>query len=35
VLESSGFQLEGRMRKHVLINKEYFDSFIHGVVNEK
>ncbi len=35
ILESCNFQLEGRMRKHVLIGEEYFDSLIHGVINEK
>jgi len=35
ILESCGFEAEGRMRKHVLIDDEYFDSLIHGVINEK
>jgi len=35
ILESCNFQLEGRMRKHVLIDEKYSDSLIHGVVDEK
>lgn len=34
-LEFCNFQLEGRMREHVMINQKYFDSLIHGVINEK
>jgi RimJ/RimL family protein N-acetyltransferase len=32
VLERSGFQLEGRMRNHILINGEVIDSLIHGLI---
>lgn len=31
-LESVGFQLEGRLRRHVLIKGEYIDSLLHGCV---
>ena len=34
-LESNKFQLEGRMRKHILICDKFYDSVIHGVTNEK
>ena len=32
VLEKSGFRLEGRLRRHVLIEGEYQDSLIHGIL---
>lgn len=31
-LEESGFVLEGRLKDHVLINKTYHDSLIHGLI---
>ena len=31
-LESSGFKLEGCLRKHVIINGERVDSLIHGII---
>ncbi len=30
ILESNGFILEGRMKEHILIDGEYFDSLIHA-----
>lgn len=32
VLESKGFQLEGRMRNHVFVNGDSIDSLIHGLI---
>lgn len=32
VLENNGFQFEGRMKHHVLINGEFKDSLIHGLL---
>jgi len=34
VLESSGFLLEGRMRQHVLIKGQFYDSLIHGCLRK-
>ena len=33
-LEECGFQLEGRMQQHVLLDGEYHDSLIHGLLKE-
>ena len=32
ILESSGFKLEGTMRKHVIKNKVVYNSLIHGIL---
>ena len=34
ILEESGFLLEGRMKEHVLINKKFTDSLIHGFLKQ-
>ncbi|HEV2568135.1 GNAT family N-acetyltransferase [Sphingomonas sp.] len=34
VLESSGFRLEGVMRRHVLIDGQFTDSLIHGCLRD-
>jgi len=34
VLESSGFMLEGRLKKHVIINNQPVDSLIHGIIKD-
>lgn len=34
ILESCGFQLEGRMRQHVRIDNNYVDSLIHGYIKQ-
>ena len=33
VLEEAGFEYEGRMRDHVMIEEKYVDSLMHGVVH--
>jgi hypothetical protein len=33
LLENTGFKCEGRMKKHVCISNEYFDSMLHGCLN--
>ncbi|SEI86624.1 Protein N-acetyltransferase, RimJ/RimL family [Allopseudospirillum japonicum] len=35
VLENCGFELEGIMRNHILLNNKYCDSIIHGAIYEK
>lgn len=35
VLESSGFEYEGRLKEHVLIKGKYVDSVLHGCFREK
>ena len=32
LLESSGFMLEGKMKKHIIKNKKTYDSLIHGIL---
>ena len=34
ILENFGFELEGRMKKHVIKNKKTYDSLIHGILNK-
>lgn len=34
ILESQGFKFEGRMKDHILINDKYYDSLIHGLLNQ-
>ena len=34
VLEKNGFELEGRMKKHVIIGDVMYDSLIHGYLKE-
>ncbi|UJF33199.1 GNAT family N-acetyltransferase [Paenibacillus hexagrammi] len=34
ILEESGFQFEGRMRQHVLIDGDWVDSLLHGCLKE-
>jgi RimJ/RimL family protein N-acetyltransferase len=35
ILELNGFVLEGRMRQHIVINGEFFDSLLHGFIKEQ
>ena len=35
ILEKNGFELEGRLRQHVLISENYVDSLLHGFLKEK
>jgi RimJ/RimL family protein N-acetyltransferase len=34
LLEKNGFQLEGRLRQHVLISNTYIDSLYHGLLKD-
>ncbi len=34
ILEKNDFQLEGRMRSHIIINKKRVDSLIHSFLKE-
>ncbi|WP_440633367.1 GNAT family N-acetyltransferase [Candidatus Pelagibacter sp. HIMB1485] len=34
ILENSGFKLEGIMKKHVIKNKQAYDSLIHGILKK-
>jgi len=34
ILENFGFELEGRMKKHVIKNKKTYDSLMHGILNK-
>ena len=34
ILENCGFNLEGRLKQHVIINGNYIDSLIHGFLKE-
>ncbi len=33
LLENNGFEFEGRLKKHVLVNEKFVDSLIHGCIN--
>ena len=33
ILERNGFELEGVLRDHVIINNKYFNSLIHSIIN--
>ena len=33
ILEKAGFELEGMLRDHVIIEKKYFNSLIHSIIN--
>ena len=32
ILEKSGFELEGLLRDHIIIDKKYFNSLIHSII---
>jgi RimJ/RimL family protein N-acetyltransferase len=32
ILEKSGFELEGVLRDHIIIDKKYFNSLIHSII---
>ena len=34
ILEENGFRLEGKMKQHVVINGEFVDSILHGLLKE-
>lgn len=34
-LEESGFEIEGRMRDHVIVQGKYVDSLIHGLIDSR
>lgn len=33
ILEKAGFELEGILRDHIIIEKKYFNSLIHSIIN--